>query len=104
LILAVIPNPGFAWPIVFVFGLSYGTYQTVCFALAMHYTERKIAASMFSIFMAVTNIGQGVGFAIAGGFANIPAVGFRWAFVILALVNLVALPLLPIVFRQNAKN
>ncbi|MCD6423905.1 MAG: MFS transporter [Anaerolineales bacterium] len=104
LILAVIPNPGFAWPIVFIFGLSYGTYQTVYFALAMHYTEKKIAASMFSIFMAVTNIGQGLGFAVAGGFANIPAVGFRWAFVILALVNLVALPLLPIVFRQNDKN
>jgi len=101
LILAVIPNPGFAWPIVFTFGLSYGTYQTVYFALAMHYTEKRIAASMFSIFMAVTNIGQGVGFAIAGGLADVPAIGFRWAFVIITIFNLVALPLLPMVFRNN---
>jgi len=104
LILAVIPNPGFAWPIVFVFGLSYGTYQTVYFALAMHYTEKRIAASMFSIFMAITNIGQGVGFAIAGGLADVPAIGFRWAFAIISLFNLVALPLLPIVFKKNVKS
>ena len=101
LILAVIPNPGFAWPIVFIFGLSYGTYQTVYFALAMYYTEKRIAASMFSIFMAVTNIGQGVGFAMAGGLADIPAIGFRWAFVIITLFNLAALPLLPMVFRKS---
>jgi len=102
LILAVIPNPGFAWPIIFIFGLSYGTYQTVYFALAMHYTEKRIAASMFSIFMAVTNIGQGVGFALAGGLADVPAIGFRWAFVIITIFNLVALPLLPLVFRKKA--
>ena len=104
LILAVIPNPGFAWPIIFIFGLSYGTYQTVYFALAMHYTEKRIAASMFSIFMAVTNIGQGVGFALAGGLADVPAIGFRWAFVIITIFNLVALPLLPMVFRNNPIN
>lgn len=101
LALAIITGAGFAWVIVAVFGLSYGTYQTVYFALAMYYTEKSIAASMYSIFMAVTNIGQGVGFALAGGLADIPAVGFRWAFVILAFFNLAALPLLPAVFRQK---
>ena len=101
LALAIIPGPGFAWPIVAVFGLSYGTYQTVYFALAMNYTDQRIAASMFSIFMALTNIGQGVGFAIAGGLANMPAVGFRWAFVILTMFNLAALPLLPLIFRSR---
>ena len=103
LVLAFIPNPAFAWPIVFMFGLSYGTYQTVYFAFAMHYTEKKIAASMFSIFMAVTNVGQGVGFALAGGLANIPAVGFRWAFGVMAFINLAALPLLPIIFPSKAE-
>jgi len=102
LVLAIIPNPGYAWPIVFIFGLSYGTYQTVYYALAMHCTDQRIAASMFSIFMAVTNIGQGVGFAVAGGLANISMVGFRWAFVILTFFNLVALPLLPLVFKKES--
>ncbi|MCJ7734863.1 MAG: MFS transporter, partial [Anaerolineales bacterium] len=101
LALAIIPSASFAWVIVAIFGLSYGTYQSVYFALAMNYTDQRIAASMYSIFMAVTNIGQGVGFALAGGLANIPAVGFRWAFVILTLFNLAALPLLPVVFKLN---
>ncbi|MEN8242686.1 MAG: MFS transporter [Chloroflexota bacterium] len=102
LVVGMIPSPGFAWPIVAVFGLAYGTYQTVYFALAMRYTDTRIAASMFSIFMAVTNIGQGVGFALAGGLANSSAVGFRWTFVILTLFNLVALPLLPVIFKKRA--
>jgi PAT family beta-lactamase induction signal transducer AmpG len=101
LVLAAIPSAALAWLIVFVFGLSYGTYQTVYFALAMHYTDKSIAASMYSIFMAVTNIGQGVGFVVAGGLADIPAIGFRWAFVILTGINLLALPLLPLVFGKK---
>jgi PAT family beta-lactamase induction signal transducer AmpG len=100
LVLAAIPSEAMAWVIVFVFGLSYGIYQTVYFALAMYYTDKSIAASMYSIFMAVTNVGQGVGFAVAGGLADMPAIGFRWAFVILACVNLLALPLLPKVFGK----
>jgi predicted MFS family arabinose efflux permease len=103
LVLAAIPGPGWAWVIVFVFGLAYGTYQTVYFALAMYYTEKSIAASMYSIFMAVTNVGQGVGFAVAGGLADVPALGFRWAFVILTVFNLLALPLLPVIFRNQAE-
>jgi PAT family beta-lactamase induction signal transducer AmpG len=100
--LAIIPGAIFAWPIVAIFGLSYGIYQTVYFALAMHYTDQRIAASMFSIFMAVTNVGQGVGFALAGGLASSSTVGFRWAFVILAALNLAALPLLPLVFKSKS--
>ncbi len=103
LALAVIPGPGFAWAIVAVFGLSYGAYQSVYFALAMHHTDPRIAASMYSIFMAVTNIGQGVGFAVAGGLADIPEVGFRWAFAVLGILNILALPLLPIIFGKKRK-
>ena len=103
LALALIPGPGFAWAIVAVFGLSYGTYQTVYYALAMHHTDQRIAASMYSIFMAVTNIGQGVGFAVAGGLADVPVVGFRWAFVVLGVLNLLALPLLPLIFGKRSQ-
>ena len=59
-----------AWPLVFLFGISYGTYQTVYFALAMNDTEPRIAASMFSILMAVTNVAQGVGMAFSGVLAD----------------------------------
>jgi PAT family beta-lactamase induction signal transducer AmpG len=99
LALAFVTSPSLAWPLVFLFGLAYGTYQTVYFALAMNYTDPRIAASMYSILMAVTNVAQGVGMALAGIFAD--GMGFRWAFVVLTLVNLLALPLLPAVFKEK---
>ena len=58
--------PAMAWPLVALFGLSYGTYQTVYFALSMNYTDLRIAASMFSILMAFSNVAQGVGMALSG--------------------------------------
>lgn len=99
LALAFVSSPVMAWPLVFLFGLAYGTYQTVYFALAMNYTDPRIAASMYSILMAVTNVAQGVGMALAGIFAD--KIGFRWAFVALTLFNLLALPLLPAVFKRK---
>ena len=42
--------------------------------------------------MAVSNVSQGVGMALSGALSD--GLGFRWAFIILALCNLLALPLL----------
>ncbi|HOU15964.1 MAG TPA: MFS transporter [Anaerolineae bacterium] len=99
LALALTPNTLLAWPVVALFGLAYGVYQTLYYALAMNYTDPRIAASMFSILMAVTNVAQGVGMAVCGGLAD--AVGFRWTFAIVTALNVLALPLLPAVFARN---
>jgi PAT family beta-lactamase induction signal transducer AmpG len=98
-VLAAVNAPGTAFPLVAAFGLAYGTYQTVYFALAMKYTDPRIAASMFSILMAVTNIGQGIGMALSG--ALVDQIDYRLTFVVLAGLNLLALPLLPLVFRSG---
>jgi predicted MFS family arabinose efflux permease len=98
LALAVVPNQAMAWPIVALFGLAYGTYQTVYFALAMAHTDPRIAASMFSILMAVTNVAQGAGMAASGVLAD--RVGFRWTFAAIAALNLLAVPLMPLVFAR----
>lgn len=97
--LGLITSPALAWPLVALFGLAYGTYQTVYFALAMAHTDSRIAASMFSILMAVTNIAQGVGMGLSGLLAD-SAIGYRGTFFVLAAVNLLALPLMPLVFRR----
>jgi len=57
---------------------------------------------MFSILMAVTNVAQGAGMAISGISAD--AVGFRWTFAILALLNILALPLLPVIFGKRGSS
>jgi PAT family beta-lactamase induction signal transducer AmpG len=82
--------------------LAFGYYETVYFATAMDVTDPRIAASMFAILMAVANIGIGVGFAITGQLVD--AIGYRWTFVGLGLLNLLALPLLPLIFRGDGKH
>jgi MFS transporter, PAT family, beta-lactamase induction signal transducer AmpG len=99
LALALTGSPLMAWPLVALFGLAYGTQQTVYFALAMKYTVPGIAASMFAILMAVTNVGQGAGMAISGILSDTS--GFRITFIIFAALNFLALPLLPKIFGQE---
>ena len=99
--LALTTGPGAAWPIVALFGLAYGTYQTVYFALSMNFTDSRIAASMFSILMAVSNVAQGVGMALSGFLAD--TIDFRLTFVVFAALNFVALPLIPLVFKSKAQ-
>ena len=99
LVLALTSGPAMAWVVVALFGLAYGTYQTVYFALAMAHTDPRIAASMFSILMAVTNVAQGAGMGVSGVLAD--SAGFRWTFVLLAVLNVLAIPLMPAVFGRQ---
>ncbi len=100
LALSVTPNAFLAWPIVALFGLSYGTYQTLYFALSMNCTDPRIAASMFAILMAATNVAQGAGMAISGLLTD--SIGFRWTFFILAALNVLALPLRNAIFTEHS--
>jgi len=101
-ILGLISTPITAWIVVFVFGVSFGLYETVYFAIAMRETNQHIAATMFSILMAVANLGTGIGLGLSGALAE--GLGYKITFLILALLNLLALPLLPAIFgkRQNS--
>ena len=99
LALALIGNPLIAWPIVFLFGLAFGYYETVYFATSMGLTDPRIAASMFAILMAIANIGTGMGFAVSGQLVD--AIGYQWTFIAIALLNLLALPLIPFLFRPQ---
>jgi len=97
ILLAFTPTISIAWVIVFVFGLAFGYYETVYFAISMKKSDLRIAASMFSILMAIANIGTGIGLPLAGILTD--NIGFQWTFVILACLNFLAVPLLPAIFR-----
>lgn len=92
-------GPGLAWILVAIFGLAYGLQNTVYFALAMKYTDPRIAASMFSILMAVTNVAQGAGMAVSGMLSD--KASYRLAFGVLAIINLLAIPLISLVFSEQ---
>jgi len=97
--LSFIPSKMAAWPIIFLFGLAFGAYQAQYYALAMAFTEKSIAASMYAILMAVSNIGIAAGLSVSGILAD--ALPFRTVFLILAGMNLLILPFLPTIWRAR---
>lgn len=101
LALAFIFSPQMAWPLAAIFGLAYGYYETVYFALSMRLTDPRIAASMFSILMAVANLGTAIGVGLSGFLVD--SIGYRGTFAIIAGLNLLALPLLPVIFGRSAQ-
>ncbi|MCU0509213.1 MAG: MFS transporter [Anaerolineae bacterium] len=97
--LALINSAAIAWPLLIAFGFAFGFYEAVYFASAMRYADPRIAASMFAIFMAIANLGTGVGLAVSGSLSD--AVGFQVTFLILAGLNLLAFPLLNAIFPKQ---
>lgn len=101
LALSFIISPLLAWGLVPLFGLAYGYYETVYFAVSMRASDPRIAASMFAILMAVANIGTGIGLGLSG--VLVDGIGYRWTFAILAIMNLLALPLLSTIFPRQSQ-
>lgn len=97
----VLPQNGLPFAIerVIRYGVAYGAAQTITFALCMRITDPRIAASMFSILMALTNIGQGIGLGIGGALTD--AVTFRWTFIIFAGIILLVFPFFPSMFKGS---
>jgi PAT family beta-lactamase induction signal transducer AmpG len=62
-------------------------------------TDPRIAASMFSILMAIANIGTGIGLAVTG--VLVDALDYPLTFILIAVFNLLAFPLIPVVFKKK---
>jgi predicted MFS family arabinose efflux permease len=97
--LAFIQSVTLAYVLIIAFGLAYGYYETVYFALSMKLTNPRIAASMFSILMAIANIGTGIGLGVAGAISD--AVGFETTFLIIAAINLFGVLLMRGIFGKK---
>ncbi len=93
------PSLTLAGVLVCIFGIAFGYYETVYFAVSMDVTDPRIAASMFAILMAVANVGTGIGLGLSG--ALVDAAGYQWTFGIMAGLSLLALPLVPAVFQKR---
>jgi PAT family beta-lactamase induction signal transducer AmpG len=80
-----------------IWGFAWGFQETVFLSLAMSLTDVRIAASMFAIMMAVSNIGT----AIVEGIATALSVkiGFQLVFLVLAGFNFINLLILYLYFR-----
>jgi PAT family beta-lactamase induction signal transducer AmpG len=99
-LVAFAPNIPLAFVTAAVFGVTYGISQAVYFALAMKYTQPSIAASMYSILMAVTNIGQGIGLALSGALAK--NAGYPVTFIAFGGIMFLTLLFMPVLFKKGA--
>jgi PAT family beta-lactamase induction signal transducer AmpG len=99
LLVAFAPTLITAYLAAVLFGVAYGAAQATYFALAMKYTTPAIAASMYAILMAVTNVGQGVGLGLGGFLAN--SAGYTTAFLAFAAAIFLILPFFPVLFRKQ---
>ncbi len=97
--LSITKGGAMAWLVVTLFGLAFGYYETVFFAMAMDFAHPEIAAFMFSIAMAVGNFGIGAGQAAAGIFVE--SFGFTPFFLICGLIHLLVIPLALLVFKKR---
>lgn len=102
ILLAVLIKPGLALVLaiglVMFFGVAYGAAQTITFALCMRFVDPRIAASMFAILMAFTNVGQGIGMGLGGAASD--AIGFNLTLVVFAALLVLAIPFLPSLARS----
>ncbi len=78
--------------ITFLWGICLSAADYVFVTLSMAKSDRRIGAGQFAIFMAISNVGTGIGQATATGL--IDTVSFRWIFAGMALVNFAIFPLL----------
>jgi len=95
--LAMLPSAGVGWIVVCLFGVAFGCYETVYMTMGMDFSDPRIAAFMFAGIMAVGNVGIGLGQPLSG--VLVDAFGFRWMFAVLAVLNLLTLPLVYVIFR-----
>jgi PAT family beta-lactamase induction signal transducer AmpG len=81
-----------------IWGFAWGFQETVFVALAMDLSETRIAASMFAIMMALSNLGTAIGEGVATSLSD--NLGFSTVFISLAVLNVLTLYILRRLFRK----
>jgi len=80
-----------------LWSIAWGFQETVFVVLAMDLSDKRIAASMFAIMMALSNLGTAVGEGVATSLTG--SIGFRAVFWALAGANLIVVPILCGLFK-----
>lgn len=80
-----------------IWGAAWGFQETFYLSFAMRLTDPRIAASMFALMMAISNIGAAIGEGVATGLTD--NLGFQPVFFILAAFNVVVVPFVFMIFK-----
>ena len=101
LVLQVPLDAGRPWLVVATLGVLYvliGAFTAASYALFMDLTDPQLGGTQFSTYMGATNLCEAwsawsVG-KLIGGYDQMPGLGYTWAFVIMAGMSLLAIPLI----------
>ena len=81
----------------FFWGMAWAFIETIFVALAMALADTRIAASMFALMMAISNIGVAIGEWSATSLTD--NIGFTAVFALFAAINLINFPILRHLFK-----
>ena len=81
-----------------LWGIVWAFQETLFFALTMDIADARIAASIFAIMMGISNLGSAVADGLATALSD--DLGFSMVFWLLAIVNLITLPVLWRLFKK----
>ena len=85
-----------------LWGFCMSASELIYITLAMAKADRRMGAGQYAIFMAVSNIGVGLGQSASTGL--IDQVDFRWIFVGLAVISLLSFPLLAAMRQDDERD
>jgi MFS transporter, PAT family, beta-lactamase induction signal transducer AmpG len=97
LALALSTSIGMVMIVGLFWGIAWAFIETIFVALAMALADTRIAASMFALMMAISNIGVALGEGFATSLTD--NIGFTAVFAILAAINLINFPVLRYLFK-----
>ncbi|MAT97489.1 MAG: hypothetical protein CL608_10140 [Anaerolineaceae bacterium] len=85
-----------------LWGVCLSASELIYITLAMAKADRRMGAGQFAIFMAISNIGVGLG--QSASTSLIDTIDFRWIFVGLAVINLLSFPLLAMMRQDDERD
>lgn len=95
-------NTAYAYFLFLLLGISWGFRTNTFLSVSMHFTDKHLAASVYSSIMAFANVGISLGNLASAQMAD--SLGYTLTFIILASYNCLAIAMAYLMFYFKKKN